>query len=51
MRGEAFLRMGDLVNAISDYKSSVKMTPDNTKGHLRVSRLHYDIGEAEESLK
>ncbi|CAG0925507.1 unnamed protein product, partial [Notodromas monacha] len=38
------------MNAISDFKSTVRLTPDNTAGEFRVSKLHYEMGEADESL-
>ena len=50
MRSNAYEKMGDIVNAISDLRATTKMRSDNTDGYLKLSKLHYDLGEAEESL-
>ena len=50
MRSNAYEKLGDIVNAISDLRSTTKMRSDNTEGYLKLSKLHYDLGEAEESL-
>jgi DnaJ family protein C protein 3 len=50
MRSNAYERLGDIVNAISDLRATTKMRSDNTDGYLRLSKLHFDLGEADESL-
>ncbi|CAG0899335.1 unnamed protein product [Darwinula stevensoni] len=51
LRAECYLEMGDVMNGISDLRSTVKLTPDNTAGHLKLAQLHYNLGEAPESLQ
>lgn len=50
MRSQAFEKMGDLVNAIGDLRATTKMRADNTDGYLKLSKLHYELGEPDESL-
>jgi len=50
MRSEAYEHAGDLVGAISDLRATTKLKPDNTDGLLKLSKLHFDLGEPEESL-
>lgn len=50
MRSTAYEKLGDLMNAISDLRATTKMRSDNTEGYLKLSKLHYDLGESEESL-
>ncbi|CAG2113633.1 unnamed protein product [Medioppia subpectinata] len=50
MRSNAYERLGDIVNAISDLRATTKMRSDNTDGYLKLSKLHFDLGEADESL-
>ncbi|XP_054159835.1 dnaJ homolog subfamily C member 3-like [Oppia nitens] len=50
MRSMAYEKLGDIVNAISDLRATTKMRSDNTDGYLKISKLHYDLGEADESL-
>ena len=50
MRAVASERAGDLAAAISDLRVTTKMRSDDTSGILRMSLLHYRLGEAEESL-
>jgi DnaJ family protein C protein 3 len=50
MRSQAFEHLGDLVQAISDLRTVSKMTSDNTDGYLKLSKLHYELGEPDESL-
>ncbi|CAG0890675.1 unnamed protein product [Cyprideis torosa] len=42
--------MGDMPQAISDFKSTVHMTPDNTAGHYKLSDLYYSVGEVQAGL-
>lgn len=50
LRAEAFLGLGNIVHAISDIRSVTKLKHDNSQGFLKLSNLHYQIGEPEESL-
>lgn len=49
-RADAYLGMGNTVYAISDIKSMVKLTNDNTAGYYKLASLYYQLGEAEEAL-
>jgi DnaJ family protein C protein 3 len=50
MRAEAYEKSGDLLGAISDLRATSKMRPDNTNAILKLSKLHFILGEPEESL-
>mgnify|MGYP002714212656 FL=1 len=50
MRAHCFENIGDIINAINDLRALTKMKSDNTDGFLKLSKLHYQIGEPEESL-
>lgn len=50
MRAQAHEESGDLMSAIVDLRVTTKMRSDDTDGFLKLSRLHYRVGEAEESL-
>jgi len=49
-RAEAYLALGNVPHAISDIRSVTKLTLDNTAGFYKVASLHYQLGEADESL-
>jgi len=49
-RAEAYLGLGNVVHAISDIRSVNKLTSDNMAGHYKLASLHYQLGEADESL-
>ena len=51
MRAEAYEAMGELFKAISDIRPTAKLIPDNQQAYLRMSLLHYRMGEEEDSLK
>ncbi|EDO32703.1 predicted protein [Nematostella vectensis] len=51
MRADCYERQGDLIKAISDIKPTTKLINDNTQAFLRMSKLHYEIGELEEALR
>ncbi|XP_065335388.1 dnaJ homolog subfamily C member 3 [Cloeon dipterum] len=51
MRAESRMALGDARGAIADIRSVTRMSNDNTEGYLRLSKMYYDIGEAEESLR
>jgi len=50
-RAEAYLKLGNIINAIGDVRAIAKLTNDNTDAYLKLSQLHYIMGEEEESLK
>lgn len=50
MRAQCYENLGDLINAISDLRPTTKMVPDNTAGFLKLSKLYYKMGDADESL-
>lgn len=50
-RAEAYLKIGNIINAIGDVRAIAKLTNDNTEAYLKLSQLHYIMGEEEESLK
>lgn len=49
-RADAYLGMGNVIHAISDIRSCTKLTSDNTAGYYKLASLHYQLGEADESL-
>lgn len=51
LRAECFEHLGSKQSAIADLTVSTKMNNDDTAGYFKLSRLHYEIGEVEESLK
>lgn len=51
LRSECFEHVGNKQNAIADLTVSTKMNNDDTVGYFKLSKLHYEIGEIEESLK
>lgn len=50
MRATCYESLGDLNNAINDLRPTTKMVSDNTVGFLKLSKLHYKLGDADESL-
>eukprot|EP00116_Pleurobrachia_bachei_P005755 sb/3466017/ len=50
-RSNAYLKLGNIINAIGDVRAIAKLTTDNTAAYLKLSHLHYVMGEEEESLK
>ncbi|XP_015789298.1 dnaJ homolog subfamily C member 3 [Tetranychus urticae] len=50
MRATCFENVADYFNAISDLRAATKLKVDNTDGYLKLSKLHYEIGDVEESL-
>jgi len=51
MRADAYLGTGNIPHAMSDIRSVTKLTLDNTAGFYKLANLHYQLGEADESLK
>lgn len=50
MRADAYVALGELGKATGELRQTVKLTADNTKGYLKLSLLHYQMGEEEDSL-
>jgi len=50
LRSDAYLGLGNVPHAISDIRSVTKLTQDNTAGFFKLANLHYQLGEADESL-
>lgn len=50
LRADAYLGLGNVIHAISDIRTLTKLTSDNTAGFYKLSDLHYQLGEATESL-
>merc|ERR1711971_1477859 len=51
MRADAYLGAGNTMNAISEMRAMTKLTNDNTEGFFKLSTMHYQLGEGEESLQ
>lgn len=51
LRAECYEVTGEIIKSIGDLKPTLKLIPDNTDGFYKISKLHYEIGEADESLK
>merc|ERR1712141_395524 len=50
LRADAYLGVGNTIHAISEMRALTKLTNDNTDGFFKLSTLHYQLGEGEESL-
>jgi len=50
LRADAYLGLGNVPHAISDIRSVTKLTQDNTAGFFKLANLHYQLGEADETL-
>lgn len=50
LRAECYLAQGDLFKAAGDIRPTTKLRNDNTAGWFKLSNLHYQMGEADESL-
>ena len=51
LRAECYIAQGDMYKAINDIRPTTKLRNDNTAAYFRLSKLYYEIGDAEESLK
>jgi len=51
LRSLAYMKMGDSTSAILDLRSANKLQADNTDGYLKLALLHYQLGQAQESLR
>ena len=50
MRATAYIAQGEFFKAINDIRPTAKLIPDNTGAYLKMSMLHYRMGEQEDSL-
>lgn len=50
-RSDAYLKLGNIINAIGDVRAIAKLTNDNTGAYLKLAQLHYLMGDEEESLR
>uniref|UniRef100_A0A0L8H4S7 Uncharacterized protein n=1 Tax=Octopus bimaculoides TaxID=37653 RepID=A0A0L8H4S7_OCTBM len=51
IRSECYIALGDLLKAIHDIRPTTKLRNDNTAAFLKLSLLHYQLGEADDSLR
>lgn len=51
LRAECYIRMGDPQKAIQDLTPTTRLRNDNRAAFLKLSMLHYSLGEHHESLK
>ena len=51
LRADCYLAQGDLFKAAGDIRPTTKLRNDNTAGYFKLSNLHYQMGEADESLR
>ena len=51
LRAECYIAQGDLFKAAGDIRPTTKLRNDNTAGYFKLSNLHYQMGEADESLR
>ncbi|XP_041926221.1 dnaJ homolog subfamily C member 3b [Alosa sapidissima] len=50
LRAGCFIRLGDPRKAIQDLTPAAKLRTDNRAAYLKLSKLHYQLGEHQESL-
>ncbi|XP_014246466.1 dnaJ homolog subfamily C member 3 [Cimex lectularius] len=51
LRSQCYVALNDPLAAILDLRSTTKLIPDNTEGFFKLAILHYQLGQAAESLK
>lgn len=51
LRADCFIRMGDPQKAIQDLTPTTRLRNDNRAAFLKLSMLHYSLGDHHESLK
>uniref|UniRef100_T1IWF6 J domain-containing protein n=1 Tax=Strigamia maritima TaxID=126957 RepID=T1IWF6_STRMM len=51
MRADCFIEIGDISKAIHDIKPTTKLRNDNTDAYFKLSKLHYQLGESDDSLQ
>uniref|UniRef100_A0A182J5W9 Uncharacterized protein n=1 Tax=Anopheles atroparvus TaxID=41427 RepID=A0A182J5W9_ANOAO len=50
-RAQMYLRIGDRMAAVSDFRSVNRLSHDSTDGYYQLSRILYDIGDSGTALK
>ena len=51
MRSDCYIELHEYFKAINDIKATTKLVGDNTAAFYRISDLHYQLGEADDSLR
>lgn len=51
LRAKSRMQLGDYPGAVSDMKSTTKLTSDDTQGYYELSKLLYELGQVPDSLK
>ncbi|XP_031780298.1 dnaJ homolog subfamily C member 3 [Nasonia vitripennis] len=51
LRAKCRMQIGDYSGAVSDIRSTTKLTSDNTEGYYELSNLLYQLGQVQDSLK
>lgn len=51
LRAKCRIQLGDYSGAVSDFRSTTKLTADNTKGYYELAKLLYQLGQVQDSLK
>lgn len=51
LRAKSRMQIGDYAGAVSDIKSTTKLTSDNTDGFYELANLLYQLGQVQDSLK
>jgi DnaJ family protein C protein 3 len=50
IRADCYIAIGENFKAISDIRSTTKLISDNTDAYLKLSHIHYQMGDADDSL-
>uniref|UniRef100_A0A182K1I7 J domain-containing protein n=1 Tax=Anopheles christyi TaxID=43041 RepID=A0A182K1I7_9DIPT len=50
-RAQMYLRIGDRMAAVSDFRSVNRLSQDSTEGYNKLARILYDIGDSGAALK
>ncbi|XP_053694100.1 dnaJ homolog subfamily C member 3 [Sabethes cyaneus] len=50
-RAQAYIRIGDRLAAVSEYRSVNRLSLDSTEGYYTLSKLLYDLGDSAAALK
>jgi len=50
LRAECYEAQGDLFKAINDIRPTTKLRNDNTAAYFKISKMLYEMGDADESL-
>ena len=51
LRAKCRIQLGDYSGAVSDIRSTTKLTSDNTEGYFELAKLLYELGQVQDSLK